>query len=135
LCVLISVGNCQAPNSNAPDTQAPGTPGSGGAAVGEASAATPAKPDDAKPDDVGGLPTFLLKVPGGDVLVGMEVDAFVEACSQAAYSFNPKDAYKAAAEKFIATMRRSSSMLGRRPVAVPEFYLGKWPVKNSEYAV
>ena len=118
--ILIGTTTCQEPSaSQAPDSKAPG---SSSGAAGNA-------------QDGDGLPTFLLKVPAGDVLMGMEVDAFVDACSQAAYPYDPKNAYKQAEEKFITTMRRSSSVLGRKQVTVPEFYLGKWPVKNSEYVV
>ncbi len=90
-----------------------------------------AKPD-AKPDD-GTLPSFLLKVPGGEVALGMEIDGFVDACAQAAFEFNPAIAHKAAKDKFVQAMRRSSSIIGRKQVPVETFYLGKWPVKNSEY--
>jgi formylglycine-generating enzyme required for sulfatase activity len=86
-------------------------------------------------NDVGTLPGFLLKVPGGTVLVGMEIDPFANACAQAAYSFDWKNAYKNAAEKYKTALRRSSSMIGRKQYQVEEFYLSKWPVKNSEYIV
>lgn len=86
-------------------------------------------------DDVGGLPAFLLPVPAGPVLMGMEVDRFVDACSEAAYYYNPKIAHIQAEDKFKTAMRRSSSMIGRRSEQVAEYYLGKWPVKNSEYLV
>ena len=79
------------------------------------------------------LPSFLLKVPGGDVAAGMEIDAFVQACAEAAFEFNPAKAHVAAKAKFIQAMRRSASVIGRKPVSVPTFYLGKWPVKNREY--
>ena len=81
------------------------------------------------------LPSFLLKVPAGDVAVGLEIDAFVTACAEAAFEFKPEVAHKAAPQKFITAMRRSASMIGRKQIAVPTFYLGKWPVKNSEYEV
>jgi len=108
-----------------------------GSCLAQASAtALPSQSDPNKNnDDVGGLPTFLLKVPGGNVQMGMPVETFVEACSQAVYPFNPKFAYRDAAKKFATAMRRSSSMIGRKPVAVDTFFLGKWPVKNSEYQV
>lgn len=102
-----------------------------GKPAGKPDAKAAAKPN----DDVGGLPTFLLKVPGGDVLMGMPIDTFVEASSQAVYPFNPKFAYRDAAKNFATAMRRSSSMIGRKPVAVDTFFLGKWPVKNSEYII
>jgi formylglycine-generating enzyme required for sulfatase activity len=85
--------------------------------------------------DVDTLPGFLLKVPAGTVLVGMEVDPFANACAQAAYSFDWNNAHKNAAEKYKTALRRSSSMIGRKQYQVPEFYLSKWPVKNSEYIV
>ncbi|MEC7724832.1 MAG: hypothetical protein VYD05_04915, partial [Planctomycetota bacterium] len=81
------------------------------------------------------LPAFLLKVPAGDVAMGMEVDAFVQACAEAAFEFNPAKAHVAAKAKFIQAMRRSASVIGRKTRTVPTFYLGKWPVKNSEYQV
>ncbi|MEC8651175.1 MAG: SUMF1/EgtB/PvdO family nonheme iron enzyme [Planctomycetota bacterium] len=81
------------------------------------------------------LPSFLLKVPAGDVAMGMEVDAFVQACAEAAFEFNPAKAHVAAKAKFIQAMRRSASVIGRKTRTVPTFYLGKWPVKNSEYQV
>ena len=84
-------------------------------------------------DDLGGLPPFLLKVPSGEVLMGMDIDQFVQACSEAAYQYDPKNAYKNAAKKLAEAMRRSSSVIGRKSVPVDTFFLGKWPVKNSEY--
>lgn len=104
---------------------------------GASATALPAKdtPTAQPNDDVGGLPTFLLKVPGGNVVMGMPVDTFVEACSQAVYPFNPKFAYRDAAQNFVTAMRRSSSMIGRKEVPVDTFFLGKWPVKNSEYII
>ncbi|MFN3241347.1 MAG: formylglycine-generating enzyme family protein [Planctomycetota bacterium] len=92
------------------------------------------KPDAGKPND-DTLPSFLLKVPGGDVQMGMEIDAFVQACAEAAFEFNPSIAHKAAKDKFVQAMRRSASIIGRKQVHVDTFYLGKWPVKNSEYEV
>jgi formylglycine-generating enzyme required for sulfatase activity len=89
--------------------------------------------DPAKNDTVSGLPKFLLKVPSGNVLMGMPVETFIEACSQAAYPFNPKFAYRDATKNLATAMRRSSSVIGRKPVPVDTFFLGKWPVKNSEY--
>ena len=89
--------------------------------------------DPAKNDTVSGLPTFLLKVPSGNVLMGMPVETFIEACSQAVYPFNPKFAYRDATKNLATAMRRSSSVIGRKPVPVDTFFLGKWPVKNSEY--
>lgn len=86
-------------------------------------------------DDVGGLPAFLLRVPAGKVHVGLDVATFADACAQAAYSFDWKNAHKNAAEKYKTALRRSSSMIGRVQYDVPEFYLAKWPVKNSEYLV
>lgn len=109
--------------SQAPSGQAPG---------GQAPVSATALPNAI---DNTGLPTFLLKVPAGNVLMGMEVDRFVDACSEAAYSYDPKIAHTQAAEKFISKMRRSSSMIGRQSIELPDFYLGKWPVKNSEYVV
>ena len=47
----------------------------------------------------------------------------------------PAIAHKAAKDKFIQAMRRSASIIGRKQVHVDTFYLGKWPVKNSEYQV
>jgi len=82
-----------------------------------------------------GLPEFLLKVPAGAVQMGMPVDEFVKACSQAVYPFNPKLAHRDAAQNFATTMELSASMLGRKKVPVEAFYLSKWPVKNSEFAV
>lgn len=82
-----------------------------------------------------GLPTFLVKVPGGHVQMGMPVDEFVKACSQAVYPFQPKLAHRDAAENFKTTLRRSASMLGRKAVEVAPFYLSKWPVKNCEFRV
>ena len=96
---------------------------------------TGAEPSAEQPRGEDALPSFLLKVPGGNVLVGMEIDAFVDACAQAAFEFNPAIAHKAAKEKFIQAMRRSASVIGRKQVPVETFYLGKWPVKNSEYQV
>ncbi|MCK5941189.1 MAG: SUMF1/EgtB/PvdO family nonheme iron enzyme, partial [Planctomycetes bacterium] len=92
-------------------------------------------PDGGNQPNDGTLPSFLLKVPGGEVQMGMEVEAFVQACAEAAFEFNPDIAHKAATDKFVQAMRRSSSMLGRKKVHVDTFYLGKWPVKNSEYVV
>jgi formylglycine-generating enzyme required for sulfatase activity len=112
-------------------------PGSAGAAaLAQGPSATQAPEGDPKPDakpDEGTLPSFLLKVPGGDVAVGMEIDDFVDACAQAAFEFNPAIAHKAAKDKFVQAMRRSASVIGRKQVPVETFYLGKWPVKNSEY--
>ncbi|MFK7742261.1 MAG: formylglycine-generating enzyme family protein [Planctomycetota bacterium] len=85
-------------------------------------------------DDIPGLPSFLLKVPGGKVKAGLEVDAFIKAASEAAFEFNPDQAVKAAKVKLIQNMRRTGASLGRKEVEVETFYLGKWPVKNSEYA-
>lgn len=96
---------------------------------------TGAEPSAEQPRGEDALPSFLLKVPGGNVLVGMEIDAFVDACAQAAFEFKPAIAHKAAKEKFIQAMRRSASVIGRKQVPVETFYLGKWPVKNSEYQV
>ncbi|MEO6593351.1 MAG: SUMF1/EgtB/PvdO family nonheme iron enzyme, partial [Planctomycetota bacterium] len=84
-------------------------------------------------DDVDGLPSFLLPVPGGTVEMGLEVDAFVAACSQAVYPSNPKEAVRVAKDKLLLAMARTVSTIGRRSVTVEGFYLGKWPVKNSEY--
>lgn len=110
---------CQGPSHLQVSGDAPGEPSqSGGQPRG----------DDA-------LPSFLLKVPGGNVLLGMEIDAFVDACAQAAFEFNPAIAHKAAKDKFVQAMRRSASIIGRKQVPVDTFYLGKWPVKNSEYQV
>lgn len=86
-------------------------------------------------NDAGVLPGFLLKVPAGTVQVGLAVDVFADACAQAAYSFDWKNAYKNAADKYQTALRRSSSIIGRKPYTVEEFYLAKWPVKNSEYLV
>jgi len=105
-----------------------------GAATGQAPSAAqlPSKAEQPNDDT---LPSFLLKVPGGNVLIGMEIDAFVKACAEAAFEFNPAIAHKAAKDKFVQAMRRSASMIGRKQVPVETFYLGKWPVKNSEYEV
>ncbi len=113
-CALLPFANCQAPVA-----------GSGASAT-----ALPAAND-----DVGGLPKFLLKVPAGTVQVGLDVNTFADACAQAAFWFNPKKAHEAAADKYKTALRRSSSIIGRKPYQVGEFYLGKWPVKNSEYMV
>lgn len=112
LGALTSAPTCQAPSATA-------------------SADAPAP----KPDNVPGLPGFLLKVPGGNVLMGMEVDEFVKAASQVAFVFNPDQAFKVAPKKLKDAMRRSSSVLGRKSVPVETFFLGKWPVKNSEFKV
>lgn len=110
----ISVACCQGPSA---------------AQLPDAGQAAAPRPDDAT------LPSFLLKVPGGDVAIGLEIDAFVQACAEAAFEFNPAIAHKAAKDKFIQAMRRSASIIGREQVHVDTFYLGKWPVKNSEYQV
>lgn len=81
------------------------------------------------------LPNFLLPVPGGDVFVGLELDEFIDATSEAAYPWGPQDALKQAEAKLKTAMRRSVSILGRKQVHVEPFLLGKWPVKNSEYKV
>ena len=116
LALLLSPphARCQSPN---------------GAALPNLPQSEPATPN----DDT--LPSFLLKVPAGQVAVGMEVDDFVQACAEAAFEFNPSIAHKAATQKFVQAMRRSASMIGRKQVPLPTFYLGKWPVKNSEYEV
>ena len=81
------------------------------------------------------LPNFLLAVPGGDVAVGLELDAFIDATSQAAYPWRPEEAAKQAEAKLKTAMRRSASILGREKVHVEPFLLGKWPVKNREFKV
>jgi formylglycine-generating enzyme required for sulfatase activity len=93
-------------------------------------------PAAAKPvadDTAEGLPPFLLRVPGGSVEVGLTTDAFVNAACQAASPDKPANAVKVFAKQLTDALKRSVSMLGRRKVDVPEFYLGKWPVKNKEY--
>ncbi|MFT7535948.1 MAG: sulfatase activating formylglycine-generating enzyme [Hyphomicrobiaceae bacterium] len=123
LAALSSPTNCQAQAGQVPAGQAPAA-GSGASAT-----ALPAA------NDAGTLPGFLLKVPAGTVLVGLEVSTFADACAQAAYSFDWKNAYKNAADKYKTALRRSSSIIGRKQYTVEEFYLSKWPVKNSEYIV
>ncbi|MFT4515378.1 MAG: sulfatase activating formylglycine-generating enzyme [Planctomycetota bacterium] len=120
--VLLSCVHCQAPLAKT-QFQAPA------ASTGASAPELPAK------NDAGNLPGFLLKVPGGTVLIGTEIDSFADACAQAAFSFDPKNAHKNAADKYKTALRRSSSMIGRKQYQVEEFYLGKWPVKNSEYIV
>jgi formylglycine-generating enzyme required for sulfatase activity len=94
-------------------------------------AATPKAPA-AKNDDVQGLPTFLLPVPEGQVEIGLSTQQLVDAARQAV---NPRRPADADAKKVTDAMRRTASALGKRKVPVPQFLLGKWNVKCSEYDV
>jgi formylglycine-generating enzyme required for sulfatase activity len=95
----------------------------------ETTTATEKAPD----NSVTGLPRFLLEVPEGAVLMGIEVDDFVSASSQAAFPRDPSQAAKLAKKRLVKAMRQSASAIGRQHVHVQKFFLSKWPVKNGEY--
>ena len=98
-----------------------------------ASAGKPAPAAPAPDATAEGLPAFLLAVPAGAVEMGLAPEAFVNAACQAASPDKPANAPKVFVKPLTDALKRSVSILGRRKVDVPAFYLAKWPVKNKEY--
>ena len=101
--------------------QAAGAPGSAAAAAAK---------DDAALE---GLPRMLLLVPGGNVEMGLEGQALLQAAMQVVWPSKPEMALKTSEKQVGDAMRRSASVLGPRRVQVETFLLAKWPVKCAEY--
>ena len=118
---LVGVCSCQAPASTMQ-----GKAGTAGNGQGDAPGAA---------DDVtAGLPKFLLLVPGGKVETGISADELADAACQVTFPDRPEMALKISEEKVKTALRRSASLLGHQSVQVEPYLLGKWNVKNSEYA-
>lgn len=79
-----------------------------------------------------GLPTFLLPVPAGKVVLGTSIEKLAQAACETVNPAKPELALKAP-EKLARNLRQTASLLGQETRDVPAFLLGKWPVTNKEY--
>ena len=95
---------------------------------------TPAPAPSPAGDELDGLPSFLLPVPGGSVLMGLTTEQVVAAACQSVSPIKPELAPRYT-EKMVRALRLCSSTLGQKPVAVDTFLLGKTPITNAQYEV
>lgn len=88
-------------------------------AVESSSAAT------ANDDDVHVLPVDMLPVPAGTIVIGSEPEQLIK-IEEMLYPYS--------AEQRLKDLQRLMSELGTRKVAVPAFFMSKFPVTNAQYA-
>lgn len=81
-----------------------------------------------------GLPTWLIQVPAGKVVLGLPADKLVEVCAESVPPHDPKRV-DPNNPNFAKALRNTVSELGRQTVEVREFLLAKWPITNKEYRV
>ena len=89
---------------------------------------------DPKPDPNAGLPTFLLPVPAGDVVVGLSAEQWLQVVRESVNPSRPEMADRDP-KSTKSKLEQTSRALGQDVHHVHAFMLGQTPVTNRQYEV
>src|SRR5262245_22654025 len=102
--------------------------------VAQATVVAQAPKPEPKADPNAGLPTFLLPVPGGDVVVGLSADQWLQAVRESVNPSRPEMADRDP-NSTKKKLEQTSRALSQEVKQVHTFLLGQTPVTNRQYEV